>query len=503
MAAIIKPSIVILFVLFACGERINSTLPVAPANVDLTNAFYYTINLNDRTDLTFKVRMFVDRLTQTNEIFQFAATAPGTYSILDFGRFVRKFKAFDKSYNELSVTHPTTNQWKLSDPERTRVIEFEIAETFHHPVPTHRVAYSSIAYDNVIINPFAVLGYPTGLKERGFYLKIDLPPDWTTGTSLAKTDDGYYYASDYGRLADFPLLMGSLTTASTSVGNTEFNVFTYSKTNKISAAQIVDAVGQVWQDASKFLKGLPVKRYNYLYHFDDSFSGNPLEHSSSSMFPLTEFYFAQDLGRLKTTSAHEFFHVMTPLTIHSEIIEDFNFAYPTASEHLWWYEGVTVWASIMMQYRNGSINLKDLPGQFASHGPIQPQVSLSNIGLNCYVDGTQWGNAYTKGALAAALLDIRLLELSKGTKGLRELILELFEKYHDQPFPENSFNDILTDMTYPEIGEFLKQYVKGTEELPIVEYFNKLGINYDNRWSLIENSTAEQQTLFNRWSVNF
>ena len=34
-------------------------------------------------------------------------------------------------------------------------------------------------------------------------------------------------------------------------------------------------------------------------------------------------------------AAHEFFHIVTPLNIHSEIIEHFNFATPTPSQHLW------------------------------------------------------------------------------------------------------------------------------------------------------------------------
>jgi predicted metalloprotease with PDZ domain len=39
--------------------------------------------------------------------------------------------------------------------------------------------------------------------------------------------------------------------------------------------------------------------------------------------------------------SHEFFHIVTPLSIHSKEIQDFDYNDPKMSEHLWMYEGVT------------------------------------------------------------------------------------------------------------------------------------------------------------------
>ncbi|HSR18567.1 MAG TPA: PDZ domain-containing protein, partial [Ignavibacteriaceae bacterium] len=91
----------------------------------------------------------------------------------------------------------------------------------------------------------------------------------------------------------------------------------------------------------------------------------------------------------------------------------------------------------------------------------------------------QYPNIYMKGALVAGLLDIRLLELSKGKKGLREVINELAEIYGpDRSFSEKTFFDDFIGMTYPDIKDFIEKYIAGTEPLPIKEYYNKVGINY-------------------------
>jgi predicted metalloprotease with PDZ domain len=88
-------------------------------------------------------------------------------------------------------------------------------------------------------------------------------------------------------------------------------------------------------------------------------------------------------------------------------------------------------------------------------------------------------NFYNKGAVTAALLDIRLLELSEGKRGLREVFLDFLEEYgKDKPFPEDEFFDIFVEKTFQEVERFINDYIKGTEPLPYDEYMAKLGYKY-------------------------
>lgn len=207
---------------------------------------------------------------------------------------------------------------------------------------------------------------------------------------MPKTVTGYYYAEDYDKFVDSPFLMGDITIASVLVEGVKINVNVYSKSDQISAGQVLNDVEQVMIDASAFLEGLPVDRYNFLYLFDDSQGiGGALEHSYSSVYTLDDRPYSASYGAfLRDISAHEFFHIVTPLNIHSEIIEDFNFAEPTASQHLWLYEGVTEWASLMMQYRNGSKNTTGLLSEFRSKKLTADQydqsMSLTTMSQTCY-----------------------------------------------------------------------------------------------------------------------
>jgi predicted metalloprotease with PDZ domain len=238
------------------------------------------------------------------------------------------------------------------------------------------------------------------------------------------------------------------------------------------------------QAAGRFLGKLPVDRYTFLYHFEDKGAG-AWEHSFSSEYVLPEAPYTDSVGRQVTDiAAHEFFHVVTPLNIHSEIIEHFNFVTPVPSQHLWLYEGTTEWAAQKMQLEGG---LKT-PEQYlqtvitkmrVDRAAFDTSYSLRELALTSYSDSgqKQYANIYQRGAVTAGLLDLRLLDLSGGRQGLRDLILALTHKYGKRrAFPESTFVDTLVAMTHPEIRDFFDRYVWDSQRLPVAEYYEKLGI---------------------------
>ena len=232
-----------------------------------------------------------------------------------------------------------------------------------------------------------------------------------------------------------------------------------------------------------------MKRYAFLYLFsdlDDPVTG-AWEHSYSSEYVLREAPLTPEFAQyVSHVAAHEFFHIVTPLNIHSEMIEHFNFAHPAGSEHLWLYEGVTEWAANLMQLRGGLLSLDQYlttlhEEELNDRTRYDTTYTLSRLGLQAFTDEgqRQYPTIYQRGALTATLLDLRLLELSHNTRGLREVILQLANQYGpDRPIREQHFFEDFTALTYPEIADFFRRYVQGAEPLPFKEYFGRLGIQY-------------------------
>src|SRR4029079_19298760 len=131
-----------------------------------------------------------------------------------------------------------------------------------------------------------------------------------------------------------PILLGRLSKARLVVTGVPVEGYTYSATDKIKSQQLLSARSGMLNAAGRFLGKLPVDRYTFLYHFPDSSAG-AWEHSFSSEYVLREGEFADSVDRQVTDiAAHEFFHIVTPLNIHSQIIEHFNFVTPVPSRHL-------------------------------------------------------------------------------------------------------------------------------------------------------------------------
>ncbi|MBC5992648.1 M61 family metallopeptidase [Pontibacter cellulosilyticus] len=448
----------------------------------------YTVNLNDRADDRFKVTLDVKGLNAANDIFQFAATAPGTYQTMDIGRFVREFKAFDKKGRELEVKQISTNQWQLSTPDKVRKITYQVSETWDTPVKENKVYWmcgTSLEQDHALINGQGVFGYLKGLQAAPMRIKLDYPQEWLVGTALKPDSKGYYTASSYDHIVDSPILLGTLTKAETNYNGTTIDIYTYSKTGKIKSEDLLQNMTSMLGAAHKFVVDFPVDRYTFLYHFEDQEWG-AWEHSYSSEYIMKEKDLTPEYAKhISDIASHEFFHIITPLNIHSDVVEQFNFVEPTPSQHLWLYEGTTEWASDMMQLRGGLLDLpaylQDLTQKLSYDDNMDRNYSILKLALTSYTPegNKQYGNIYNRGAVVAALLDVRLLELSGGKRGLREVINELSKEYgQKKAFPENDFFNIFAAKTYPEIGDFFTRYIKNAEPLPLAEYYSKLGINY-------------------------
>ncbi len=322
-------------------------------------------------------------------------------------------------------------------------------------------------------------------------LKVECNPEWKLGTSLTLNPDGYYFAETYDNLADSPFLMGDLSVAKTKVNDIPVEIYVYSPDTSVTAQTVMELADEVLQSASGFIGYSPAPQYKFLmvligeetFARNKMFGGGALEHNLSSLYVMPAD--PQALGGLRSTMAHEFLHILTPLNLHSEIIHKFNFVVPTPSEHIWLYEGVTEWASDIMQLRGGIIDyttyMRDVSQKMNVNDNFDQNISLSDMSLNSYgEDGyNQFINFYFRGALTAACLDIELLELSERKKGLRETFLSLIKQFgKSKPFSEKEFFNVFVEETFPEIESFITKYIKGTEPLPIKEYFAKVGFNY-------------------------
>ncbi|HQQ93595.1 MAG TPA: peptidase M61 [Bacteroidia bacterium] len=468
------------------------------------NAYHYSVNLNRVNNDKVSVVLIPPDLSENEVLFRFPSMVPGTYEVYDFGRFISNFKVSGKNGSKVEVSKLDVNTYKISPATNIEKITYEVDDTFDPcdlPGTKEKIIFEPGGTNiesgkNFCLNTHSLFGYFSSHLSNPFELEFQKPAGFypSTGASnlITGEEKDLITIQGYHNLVDSPILYTRPDTSTVQVGNTRVLVSAYSPNRKVNARFIANTLRELLVVQGDYLGGnLPVDKYAFLFYFSDkptlSGASGALEHSYSSFYVLPEFDSLDIQQQIRDVSAHEFFHIVTPLTIHSREIGEFDFNNPQMSEHLWLYEGVTEYAAhhaqalgnitdadvlintMMEKYSNSLKEYNDtMSFTFMSKNVLQEKIHK------------QYGNVYEKGAVIGMCLDILLRDLSSGKYGTRDLMKDLAKKYgKDRSFEDKDlFNDI-RQFTYPEVGEFLNRHVGGHEPLPIKDILERVGINFE------------------------
>lgn len=457
--------------------------------------------LIDLTKATPDHKLFVEQYAPKIESetveFHIPKIVPGTYTINNFGRFISDFKAFTSEGNELAVTRLDTNRWSIDNSRELHKISFWVQDTYHSnskPVVFEPTGLCIIKDKVFVLNNYCTSGYFQGYKDIPFELTITKPPQFYGATSLNRLSTSestdIYSAKNYFELHDNPIMYTIPDTASVMVNNTNVMLSIYSPGKQVTASYLIDHTKELFEAQGKYLGGtLPADKYTILLYMftgaSKSGSAGALEHFTSTVMTYPETDGENFVEPFKDVISHEFFHIVTPLAMHSEEVHNFDFINPKMSKHLWLYEGSTEYYAQHSQVKHGVVPLEKFTEKMGQKIMISsayfndtlPFTDLSKGALDKYKN--QYINVYLKGALISMCLDLELLKLSGGTYGLQNLKEDLGKRFGpENPFKDDELFDIITEMTYPSIRDFFADYVEGSKKLPYRQFLGYAGFDY-------------------------
>ena len=491
----------IMRILFAFFCFVSFSFVSAQDNTDST--YFVEVDVKNITNDQVSVTLFPPDIKVDTIIYNIPKIVPGTYSISDFGRYIDSLKAFDENGQMLSVEQIDPNRWRIANSGTLHHLEYKVNDTFDdvqsgifEPAGTNIEAGK-----NIVFNPYGFVGYFDDLKHNPYKMEITKPIKFYGETSLSRVSNtdstDTFSAIDYFELHDCPIMYCVPDTTSMMVGNTRIAISVYSPGKKLSSSDVLETVENLFPAAANYLGGkLPVDQYTLLIYLmsGPSMSGGmgALEHNTSTVFVLPDVPIGILGQTIKDVTAHEFFHIVTPLSIHSEQIDDYNFMNPEMSAHLWLYEGCTEYAAQHVQVKEGLMPMDEfltvMRDKIVSASGYDTGIAFTEMSKKVLEEHeSQYGNVYQKGALIGMALDIKLRELSDGAYGTQDLMRDLAEAYGpNKPFVDSTlFSEIGRISGYPETEEFLEKYVDNPEPLPFEELFGYVGINF--RDSLTEN----------------
>lgn len=436
-------------------------------------------------------------------IYQMPKTVPGTYSTDNYGRLIENIKAFNYSGEEISVSPVNENSFEITNGEELDYITYDANDSFdiEGELGIFSPAGTNIAAgENFVLNLHGFLGYFNDQTEIPYQIEIIRPNNLKPSTSLhsvgtemgENTSTDNFTASRYFQVTDNPIQYNTEDAEVFTVDSMKVILDVYSPNNAYTAKDLLPNIKKMVEAQKNYLGEINnTPLYSILLYLSemqgaDAGGFGALEHHTSTVVVLPEQMPLPSLNKMMTdVVAHEFFHTLTPLNVHSKEIHYFNYANPKMSKHLWMYEGVTEYFANLFQIHE---NLIDEP---AFYDRMQTKVnnssryndSLSFTTMSKHIleeeYEDEYTNVYEKGALIAMALDIRLRELSNGEMGILDLMGKLSNMYgKNKPFNDEELIPQIVDLTFPEIQTFFDNYVIGNTPLPYSDIFAKVGLEF-------------------------
>ena len=484
--------------LIGCGPK-GSTNDIATQTPIST-----TIDLTQTKDDKVPVVINPGRFTQDTVTYFLPKVVQGTYAVSDFGKFVDDFKAYDYSGNEIDAKKLDTNTWLITNAKQLDKISYHVNDTYDIENSGQETPFSpsgtNIEPENFVLNLHGFIGYFDVLKNNQYTLDVKAPTSMKRTSALQKVnaitnDDGtittdQYFAARYFEITDNPMMYGNLDVEEFQVGDIKIVLSVYSPNGVHTASKIKETVFKMMKAQKTYLGDInSTPRYDIYLYLASGGEFSPkgfgaLEHHTSTVVVLPEQIPDEALASaMIDVVSHEFFHIVTPLSVHSEDVHYFDYNDPTFSKHLWMYEGVTEYFATLFQVNQGLVEESEfyekIMGKIASAGGFDDTMSFTEMSENILEEpfASNYVNVYEKGALIGMCIDILLREESNGNRGILSLMKELSLKYgKDKPFEDDKIVEEIVGMTYPSIGKFLDTHVIGKTPIDYNEFFGKVGL---------------------------
>ncbi len=465
------------------------------------NDYHYYVDLTKVNNDKLTINLTPPDISENETYFMFPAMVPGTYEVYDFGRFVSNFKAEGKNNQTITVEKIDVNTYKLSPASAIKNISYDVEDTWDTDIKENKVfepGGSDIEEGKAFgLNTHCFFGYFKNNIANKFILEFTKPKGFYPSTSITNLTVGetkdVISITNYHDLVDAPIFYTLPDTTTIKIGDANILISVYSPNKVMTSNFVARNLYELLMAQADYLGGkLPINKYAFLFYFNDketqTGASGALEHSYSSFYSLPEADTALLAQEIRNVSAHEFFHIVTPLSIHAKEIGDFDFNKPSMSKHLWLYEGLTEYAANHMQVKTGLIDydaffnvvIEKMRNARQNFNDTVPFTIMSKNVLTKYKK--EYANVYEKGALIGLCLDIQLRYYSNGKYGTQDLMKDLSMLYgKDKSFNDDDlFNDI-EKLTFKEIRYFLDNYVAGPKPLPFKDVFAMVGMSYTDK----------------------
>jgi predicted metalloprotease with PDZ domain len=435
------------------------------------------------------------------------AWIPGSYLLRDFARHVVRAEARSGG-KPLDVVKTGAAEWCVRGAADT--LTFTI--TVHALDQSVRGAY--LDRQRGFFNGAWVFVLAEGREAEPIEVALESPPqpacaEWRVATALTagELDErgfGTYRAGDYDELLDHPVEISDFESVEFDAGGVPHRLVIAGRFES-DLDRVATDLAQICAAQIEFFgKPAPFERYLFLgLAVGDGHGG--LEHraSTSLIFGRDDLPKAGEAGpsrdyqRFLALASHEYFHAWHVKRTKPAAFMPYRLDRRNHTRLLWVFEGITSYYQDLMLLRSGVIGVNAylqrlgemLTRVFRMPGRLKQSLEASSFDAwdVLYRPEPHHPNTtisyYTKGALVALALDLKLRLDTAGRTSLDDVMRELWRRHGARGVgvPEDGFERLAAEISGLDLGAFFATGVRGTEDLPLKELLADFGVALEMR----------------------
>ena len=475
---------------------------------DSPDSIHYTVLPARPEAHVFRITCRIPDPDPLGQRLSLPAWIPGSYMIRDFAKNVIRLIASAEGH-PVTVNKLDKSTWQCEPTAGPLLVEYEV---YAYDLSVRSAHFDR---DHAYFNGTSVFLQVHGKEEQPHTVELQSPEyetgrHWQVATSLSRDGAepwgfGRYRADDYDDLIDHPVEMAAFRRIDFTAGGIPHHVI-ISGRHRVDGERLAADLGRICKTHIDLFGELPagIERYLFLVMaVGDGYGG--LEHRSScsllcsrddlpqpGMSEVTEGY-RQFLG----LCSHEYFHTWNVKRIKPAAFVPYDLYRETHTRQLWAFEGITAYYDDLTLARSGVIPAEsylELLGQtitrvLRGHGRHLQSVAESSFDAwtRFYKQDESAPNTivsyYTKGSLVALALDFTIRQATDGHKSLDDLMRRLWHDYGKtgQGVAEGEIERLASELAGTDLGDFFARYLHGTEDPPLAELFDQVGIEFHLR----------------------
>ena len=416
------------------------------------------------------------------------------YQVRNFAANIENVRAQDASGAAVAIDNVKTSEWQITAPPGCLVVNYDIY--LNSPGPFG----STLNADHGFFNWAMVLMYSPAYRAEASSVRfLDVPTTWELrdvhvfgAAAPGKVDQAVGIARNYDELVDSPVEVGTFQQSSFQQDGGTYYVVVHGNPADYDMAKLDTVLKQITHAEVDWMQDRPFDEYTFLYHFPHGPAGGGMEHAYGTAIDVNADRLRGDLLPLAEVTAHEFFHLWNVKRIRPQSLEPINYQAEMDTRALWFSEGVTSTVGDLMMVRSGLFDERQYLAQISGEitelqrRPAHTWQSVEESSLDAWFEGIAAYRSpersisyYNKGEIDGILLDLRIRELTNGTKSLRDLFHLMNDQYAKQHrfFPDSAgVEQAAESITGQSFGEFFGDYVAGVKEIPYDEFFQFVGL---------------------------